>query len=45
MSLRESKYVAELFVAKYAKKSLVCRAGWMMMEEDKNLLIRLLSKL
>ncbi|MDC3207073.1 sugar nucleotide-binding protein [Pelagibacteraceae bacterium] len=43
-----SKYAAELFVAKYAKKSLVCRAGWMMgggVKKDKKFVNKIIKQI
>lgn len=43
-----SKYAAELFVAKYAKKGLVCRAGWMMgggVKKDKKFVNKIIKQI
>lgn len=43
-----SKYAAELFVSKYAKKAIVCRAGWMMgggLKKDKKFVNKIISQI
>ena len=43
-----SKYAAELFVSKYAKKAIVCRAGWMMgggLKKDKKFVNKIIKQI
>ncbi len=43
-----SKYAAELYVSKYAKKSIVCRAGWMMgggLKKDKKFVNKIIEQI
>lgn len=43
-----SKYAAELYVSKYAKKGIVCRAGWMMgggIKKDKKFVNKIIKQI